>query len=418
LSAACLITAAGCSATRLPPASESSAHYAEAQDERDLILQADEYEKELDRKGFFLRDPELQAYIDQVGAKLLPAGIPPSMRFRFHVVRDPTMNAFAMCQGAVQVHVGLLARLDNEAQLAHVMAHEITHAVHRHQLRFLHSLQNKTVAAKVASIALVPSALVLGPLASLTDLALGLSYAAAVTGYGRDLEQEADLEALRLVARAGYPVEESPRLFARLNEIAGPGALENFFYGSHPLNAQREAYTRDIVERGLVASAPGSSTHSAVYKQKTSRVVIENIRLRLQARHYEYARQEAQAAIDQRGETAELRYFLGDAHLYMARDPDGAAREAAFRKRESPGADLFKAFEERAPQELMQAEAEFRRALALDSRFALAHRGLGYAAYERGDREAARRELQRFLASDPPPGERRSAERLLEEVRP
>lgn len=410
--------AVACATTRLPPVSHEGAGFGQDEEERELARQADEYERDLARQGLFLQDPGLQAYVNSVGARLIPAGVPSQVRFRFHVVRDPTMNAFAMCQGAVQIHVGLMARLENEAQLAHVMAHEITHTVHRHQLRFLHSLQNKTVAAKVASIAMVPSALVLGPLASLTDLALGLSYAAAVTGYGRDLEQEADLEAVRLVAAAGYAVSESPRLFRRLNEVADPGALENFFYGSHPLNAQRETYLREVIESGEVASRPGASANAAAYQRETRPLVVENIRLRLQARHYAYARQEAEAAIDVRGESAELRYYLGEGHLYAARDPDGAAREEAFRRRKPTDPELFAAYEKRVPEEIVAAENEFRRVLDLDRGFALAHRGLGLAAYQRGDRATARRELEAFLAAGPDPSERRSAERLLGELQP
>jgi predicted Zn-dependent protease len=103
------------------------------------------------------------------------------------------MNAFSLLQGGIYIHAGLLARLDNEAQLAHVLAHEITHTVKRHQLKFVRSMKNKTVAAKLAEIVLAPAAGAFagGGGANLISTLIGLTYAASVTGYGRENEEEA-----------------------------------------------------------------------------------------------------------------------------------------------------------------------------------------------------------------------------------
>ncbi len=152
--------------------------------------------------------------MENVGRKLVPALAAQKVQFHFAVLRDPSMNAFSLLQGGIYVHAGLLARLDNEAQLAHVLAHEITHTVKRHQLKFVRSTKNKTVAAKLAEIVLAPAAGAFagGGGASLVSSLIGLTYAASVTGYGRENEEEADLEGLRLMAAAGYRAEEAPRV--------------------------------------------------------------------------------------------------------------------------------------------------------------------------------------------------------------
>jgi predicted Zn-dependent protease len=398
---------------------EAGSGYGVEEDERKLIRQADAYEAELRSQGLLYQDPELQAYVDGVATKLLPS-LPPGVRFRFHVLREPTINAFALPQGAIQLHLGLLARLDNEAQLAHVLGHEITHTVNRHHLRFVRSLQNKTVAAKIASMAILPPAAFFGGggVANLANLILGLSYAAAVTGYGREMEQEADHDGLRLMAGAGYPVEEAGQVFERLNEIEDPGALENFFYGSHPANSDRARYTRELVAKGFATSLPGADAHAERYQGATRKVALENVRLRLRAKHYAYARQEAETALARRGDDPWLRYYVGEAHRLAAEDPKGAAREHAFRKREQPDDDLVESYEKRASEELDAAAAAFRHALELDPSLAIAHRGLGLVARQRGDRETARRELDAYVQAVPASTERRWIDRILRELAP
>jgi predicted Zn-dependent protease len=414
---ALLLLTSGCASTSIPPLKESQS-FAQTADEQQILREGEESVQLLAAQGMFLEDAALQSYIDGIGARLAPSGLPHAVRLQFRIIREPTINAFALPQGSIQIHMGLLARLENEAQLAHVMAHEITHTTRRHQLRMFRNVQNKTVAAKVAELALLPAAVATGPVggANLLGLLLNLGYAASITGYGRDMEQEADVEGLRLLAAAGYPVEEAARTFELLNEGEDPGGLENFLYGSHPLNAERSRYTRERVAAGEVRSLPGANARSEAYLSATQSIVYQNIRLRQRARHYAYAVQEAQTAIERRGESALLRYALGESHRLAAEDPDGAAREAALRKRRNPLPEDFTAHQERVGAELDAAEKELRRALELDPALALAHRGLGLAARQRGDRATARAELAAFLASHPSPQERRPIERILKEL--
>ncbi len=407
----------GCASTNVAPLQEAS-DFVQSADEKEVLRQGQESVALLSAQGMFLEDAALQSYIDEIGKRITPAGLPPELRVQFRVVREPTINAFAFPQGAIQLHMGLLARLENEAQLALVMAHEITHVTHRHALRNYRSLANKTVAAKIAEVALLPAAVAVGGggAGNLVGLLLNLGYAASVTGYGRDMEEQADREGLELIAAAGYPVEEAARTFELLSEGEDPGDLDNFFYGSHPLNQQRSNYTQKRVASGEVRSQPGASARAEAYLGATQGIVYQNIRLRLRARHYAYAAEEAATAIRRRGPSALLYYALGEAHRLSAEDPDGAAREQALRKRRNPEPADFTEHQARVGQELDAAEEQFRRALELDADLPLTHRGLGLVAHQRGDRGAARAELSIFLASNPGPQERRPIERILKEL--
>ncbi|UCE86952.1 MAG: M48 family metalloprotease [Deltaproteobacteria bacterium] len=409
----------GCASTQVPSLVDPAARYGIAKDERKLIALSDDFEAELYEEGRVFEDSDLQAYVDAIGSRLVPAAAGEKVAFRFAVLRDPWINAFAMGNGAILLHTGLLAHLENEAQLAHVMAHEITHTVERHQLKSLRSYQNKTVLAKVGTLILAPVAAVFGGGggASLASTMVQLAHAASVSGYGRELEEEADLQGIVAIAEAGYRTEEAPRLFALLNEIEEPGALAAFFYADHPANAARAAYTRELLETGRVPPNPEGQTGADAYRDAVRSAAVENIRLRIRAKHYAFALKELEIYRARYGEEDPvLHYQLAEAHRRIAEDPRGAATEDAMRARESVDEERIEAYRARAEQELEISAAEYARALELDPSMALAHRGLGLVAYDRGDRETAREELQRYLEEADQIRDRRYIERILREV--
>ena len=411
-------TLASCATTKVAPLTDSASGYAAEEDESALIRQAEEYEQKLRAQGLIYEDPELQQYLDGVCRKLVPQAAADRVQFHFAVVREPTINAFSLPQGGIYLHAGLLARLENEAQLAHVVGHEITHTVKRHQLTFVRSLQNKTVAAKVAQMVLVPAAVAFGGGVggNLVSSVLGLTYVAAVTGYGRENEEEADAEGLKLAAASGYRVQEAPRLFAVLNEVEDPGALQTFFYSDHPANQTRARYTQALLDSGTISIPAQGVTNGEAYQNATRGVAQENIHLRLQKGHYQYALAEAEAGLARRGDDAWLHYYAGEAHRQIAADPEGAAREQVMRHRKEADKALIESLKQRAGEERAAARAAYLRALELDPTLALAHRGIGLVAYQQGDKQTTRDELQAYLRGTQKVTDKRYIEKILAEV--
>src|SRR3989441_1337883 len=150
--------AGSCASRSVPPIGADGKPFKPESDELRLWAQAEKEEEQLQKKAKPYDDPLLDEYLGKVGDKLLPddvraAGGP---GFRFGVIRDPTLNAFALPNGRIYLHTGLLARLDNEAQLAMIVGHEMTHVTRRHALGVARDARNKhalfTVAAIAASI--------------------------------------------------------------------------------------------------------------------------------------------------------------------------------------------------------------------------------------------------------------------------
>ena len=401
----------GCASTRVSSLTDPETGYGTPEDELKLIRRANDAYEEFERQGLILENPELQSYIEDVASRLIPGDLPHQLKFRFRVLRVPTINAFAAANGDIFLHAGLLAHLENEAQLAHVIAHEISHTWKRHQLAGLRDYQNKTVVAKVVGVGL--AALDGG---GLSGLLVQLSHAAAVNGYGRELEQEADLEGLRLMASTGYAIEEAPQTYERLNEVEEPGGVAAFFYSSHPSNRARAKYTRRLIDDGTIARSPAERTGAEEFAAATRDVFIENVRLRVRARHYEFALREADSALAKYGDLALIYCYMGDAHLRIVEDPEGAAREQAARERSTRIKDRLAAIEAKAPEHLSAAIAAYQRAAELNPTLARAHRGLGLSAYRSGDGATARRELRLYLDSESRLRDRRYVERILQEL--
>ena len=111
--------------------------------EQRLLAHADEESAKFDRSGFLYEDKRLEAYLNAVARKLL-VPVKTDKHIIVKIVRDPVLNAFAYPNGRVYVNTGFLAAMDNEAQLADLLGHEMTHVIRRHTAREFTSMKRKS----------------------------------------------------------------------------------------------------------------------------------------------------------------------------------------------------------------------------------------------------------------------------------
>jgi len=202
----------------------------------------------------FNTDPTLNAYIRNVGQKLVAATPAPfnSLPWDFHVVQDPSLNAFAIPGGHVYVNTGLIAAAENASELAGVMAHEINHVVARHSTEQISRQYGISILA----------GLVLGQNAGqLQQIAAQLIAGGAMARFSREAEQEADELGIKTMAAAGYNPAGMAAMFRLLlaQEKSHPGKVEQFF-ATHPTTESRvqdaEKRAAQIGNRG-VTDEPG-----------------------------------------------------------------------------------------------------------------------------------------------------------------
>jgi predicted Zn-dependent protease len=367
-----LLACSGCESTNVAPMSGEATVLAD--DEQRLWLRAREESAVLDRSGLIVNDPALEDFLNGVLDRLYRDPLPRGGRLQLRVLTDPTLNAFALPDGALYIHTGMLARLENEAQFATVLAHELTHTTHRHALKGFRHLKNQT-----------------GFLATFTGITGGvggllglLSTAASVSGYSKDLEREADREGYRLLVSAGYDPRESSKVFQLLLDESKRSKIKQpYFFGSHPRLAER----RDTFAELARAHTPGENTGrvaAEAYAAALSRVFRLNAVAALQAGDHDAA--------------------LFSIRRHLALHPDNLAAQLV-------EADIHR--RRNAEGDAALALAGYQRIAAAADAPAAAHRGIGLVLFKQGDKPGAAAAFRRYLELEPEADDRAYIEDYL-----
>jgi predicted Zn-dependent protease len=228
--------------------------------EQELQLGA-EADKELTREMGLYEHPQLQAYVESVGQRVLQhsdvrgPNAPEMYRnaqFTFRVIDNPTVNAFAIPGGYVYVTRGLLAHAQNEAQLAVVLGHEIAHVAARHSSQMARR-------AQISQIGLIAGAILgqtvlgdrIGDMGSLLNLG-SQTLELVMMRYSREAEHESDQLGVTYAQSAGYAAAESARFFTslqRISEAEGRGGLPTW-QSTHPDPGDRANRVRQLAAAG------------------------------------------------------------------------------------------------------------------------------------------------------------------------
>jgi len=381
-----IITLGGCATIDIAALTADDHQYGQTPDEQKLIDRAVRFNEDLTRKGLILQNGEVQRYIDRVGENLVPPKAADAVEFDFYVFRDPIVNAFALPDGSIYITVGLLTRMENEAQLAHVLSHEVAHVILRHGLKQHRSHRAGMISSHIADLVLFGTSIAYIP------------YITSMASYSREQEEEADRMALDLMSSAGYNLASAYQLFAIIQEIKDTESVKGSIWGSHPSNAQRAEYTKRIVDSGAVAGNPEGRIGRGEYQHIKSELIIENIKLKLRVKQYELALDSIDAALKESPASPWLYYYRGEAYRRLGDDPKGAAREHAWIYGKKYGDDLVHEFENRHKEFYTAARKSYEKALSVDTDFAHGYRGLGLLSYQRGDYKVAREALEFYLS--------------------
>lgn len=190
--------------------------------------------------GQYVVDPGLTAYVNQVGKKLAAVSDMPNLPYEFVVLNNDIPNAWAMPGGKLAINRGLLVQLEDEAQLAAVLGHEIVHAAARH------GASAKTQQMVVGAGALLAGVAIANKKPEYGMLAVGaLSVGANAwnSKYSRDHESESDKYGIKYMVKAGYDPQaavELQELFVRMFDKQEPSWIEGMF-ASHPPSRDRVA---------------------------------------------------------------------------------------------------------------------------------------------------------------------------------
>jgi predicted Zn-dependent protease len=191
---------------------------------------------EIRKQHEVVRDQMLQNYLRRVGARLAaaPEARDSGFAFTFTVLNEKEVNAYAVPGGPMFVNMGLFRAVDNEAQLAGAMAHEMGHVILRHGTAQM-SKQNLLEIPAILAAEVTGSRL----LARLAEAGVAIG----VNRFTRGDESEADAMGAHLMAGAGWDPVELGRFFEKLRGTNGPSFLA--FLSDHPDPGNRERAIAD-----------------------------------------------------------------------------------------------------------------------------------------------------------------------------
>jgi predicted Zn-dependent protease len=357
--------------------------------EHRLMEESHELHGYFERQSLLFGDPRVVELVAGVGRSLAPPATDDYIEYRFFVLRDPSPNAFALPNGDVYMHTGMLARLTDTAQLAAILAHEVNHVAGHHGIVDFRATNKKIVASMVLTG-------VLGNLGGVISTGL----AASMYGFSRELEQEADDRAVTRMLASPYDSQAVPEIYDILaRDYEGITPRMPTIWSTHPQLEARAERTREQVAGARSGRRDTEQFEAVVFPIRTM-----TIRDYIQDDYPRTALALAENLAARHPEQPELAQLTGDAWAAMGALTEFDEQELSNRERaRNANRRVMKTRQEREAQVLKTPEGQaalranlgearkaYEHALALDASFGAAHRGLGEVAERLGEpREAA-----------------------------
>jgi len=430
------------SAARLPQQSPAATPPAGPREEfiftkvdLDLLEQVNLVDRRFERDGLVLEDDATNAYLNRIGQVLLPRGLNlEHVLWKFRALRDPVPNAFALPNGSIYVSTGLLALMDNESQVASVIAHEMTHVLRRHTYLQNRSNRKKFLTMNImAAVGAYAPGGVVGAVITIVTAVAPFIVLATMFGYSRDLEREADLKGIDMMIAAEYPPEEMVKTMKVLNmDIEGEEV--RYFYNDHPALQERIDYLTSYLGARADKVTPQMELNREknAYFTRTESIMRHDIQLAMNAARFRSAVYLAQRLVDFHPNSSENVFLLAEAYRNLGpRSPQLSDRELT----NSAKKDAAKKRQKRTPEEderellatpagqqnwkthQQRAEELYLRAANMDNPFSAVHRGLGMLYEKLGRTSDAISEYEKYVELAPAAVDRERIQRRIEALR-
>lgn len=271
--------------------------------------------------GQYTLDPALQDYVASVGQRLAAVSDAPALPYEFVVLNNSVPNAWALPGGKIAINRGLLTELQDEAELAAVLGHEVVHAAARHSASQMSRGMLVNLTTQLATIAAASQGY-----GEVGSMASQLGGAAFMAKYGRDDELESDKYGMRYMAKAGYDPQAAVRLqetFVRLSNNKQSDLISGLF-ASHPPSQERVDANRE-----RAAHLPAGENYRQRYLKNTKQ-------LRKDAPAYQ-AQKNALAALQEKDARTAFKYLDTAIKLQPAEAQFWEMRGHAWEMLENPG---------------------------------------------------------------------------------
>lgn len=288
-------------------------------DEAGLWMTMDQAEEQIKTSGHLVHDEKLDAYLKDIACRLVPNYCDD---IRIYLLQIPYFNASMAPNGAMMIWTGLLLRVENEAQLAAIIGHEIGHYLRRHSLERMKDIINTSGALVFVQLATAAAGVsVAGDIVQL--LAVG-----TIQKFSRDQEREADGYGIALMARAGYDPRENAKIWNLLieeEEADKDKKWESIYFASHPAPKERHEALKKLGER-VVDKGRSYSLGTERFQENILSHQMEHLRDELNLRNFGKTEWLLDTLIRRGDNLCELHFCKGE--LYRLRGEDGDNEKA------------------------------------------------------------------------------------------
>jgi predicted Zn-dependent protease len=338
------------------------------EDEQMLWHKSEQEQLAIEGNGLIYPDQELEDYLNAVATKLKPQSGTEDLVIRVKVIKNAYLNAFAYPNGMIYIHTGLLARMDNEDQLAAVLAHELIHCTQRHALQAFRKYKEQPALLTAVQHTLLKTR-------GLQNMAryLGVTGAlTAISGYARELEAEADRLGIELMTAAGYNPKEAFFLFDHMvAEIEREELEEPFFFGSHPTVRQRVDNLQNLLDPVYLNRRPAIKNRE-IYFAKLGQLYLDNARLDIRLGRFQAAKRGIEKFLQVKPDDSRAFFLLGEIYRQQGQATDTHL-----------------------------ALKNYSRAITLDPGYAAPHKAIGLIHYKKGHHALAKKFFESCLQLSP-----------------
>ena len=400
----------------------------------EVLEQSDLLDTKLVRDGLVLHDEVANAYVRRIGQALVPKELElERVSWRFRVLRDPQPNAFALPNGSIYISTGLIFLVDNESQLAAIIAHEMTHVMRRHTYVQNRSNRKKFLTMNImAAVGAYAPGGIVGAVITVVTAVAPFIVMATVFGYSRDLEREADLKGIDMMISAEYSPEEMVNVMKLLNrDIEGENI--RLFYNDHPSLDERIKYLSSYLgsRADRVTHQMELNRERGAYFKIMEPVMRHDIQLSISAGRFRAAVFHAQRLADFRPSSENL-FWLAEAYRTLGpRSPQltekeltnsgkkDAAKKRVKRTLEEEELELLAtpAGKDNSQPHQLRAEELYKQALDAENPVPVVHRGLGMLYEKLGRANDAAIEYEKYLELAPTAIDRERIKKRIETLR-
>lgn len=368
-----LVLSSPADAKKYKPINEIPGQVPETDEERGIWQVGKAHQEKVRGTDELVNNAALEGYLEGIITRLLgdmkeKIGVEADVL----VFKEPTVNAWVYPDGTVGIQTGMLAAMENEAQLASILGHEVSHFLNRHAFIQIKSKQKQSVIGK--GLGVLATAAVAAKTGTVNTglLNTGQVWTELVTsGYSRKLETAADKQGLELVIAAGYPADQAIPAFETMRMDEDDEVNVAKMWSSHPdIDARKKNLAKQIKRSKAPESDQGMD--KASYLKNVRLAVLSNSQLLVQTHQYDEAIASLSDFTATLSSDAEAEFLLGE--VYRKQTPQGN-------------------FDTRI--------GAYQKAIAIKPNLAEPYRELGMVYRQQGKREEAAQAYRKYLELKP-----------------